>query len=112
MTSLTGCLVKHIINDSVPICQTEKRPGHLGAAVPGTGHHTYEALLEKHVLPSLGHLKLSRIQPAHLNKLYNAMLKERRDGRLGGYSPTTVKRVHALGELFRPKAPVSQLLVK
>ena len=57
---------------------------------------TYEALLEKHVLPSLGHLKLSRIQPAHLNKLYNAMLKERRDGRPGGYSPTTVKRVHAL----------------
>ncbi len=57
---------------------------------------TYEALLAKHVLPSLGHLKLSRIQPTHLNKLYNAMLKERRDGRPGGYSPTTVKRVHAL----------------
>lgn len=48
------------------------------------------------VLPSLGHLKLSRIQPTHLNKLYNAMLKERRDGRPGGYSPATVKRVHAL----------------
>ena len=57
---------------------------------------TGRQLLEKHVLPSLGHLKLSRIQPTHLNKLYNAMLKERRDGRPGGYSPTTVKRVHAL----------------
>lgn len=56
----------------------------------------YKLLLRVHITPAIGHLKLSRIQPSHLNKLYNGMLKERRDGKPGGYSPTTVKRVHAL----------------
>lgn len=57
---------------------------------------TYKLLWRVHVFPAIGHLKLARIQPTHLNKLYNSMLKERKDGRDGGYSPTTIKRVHAL----------------
>lgn len=56
----------------------------------------YRILLNTHILPSIGHLKLSRIQPAHLNSLYANMLSNRRDGKEGGYSPTTIKRVHAL----------------
>ena len=56
----------------------------------------YKKLLRVHIIPAIGHLKLSRGQPTHLNKLYNAMLKERKDGKSGGYSPTTIKRVHAL----------------
>lgn len=56
----------------------------------------YGILLNTHVLPMLGHLKLSRIQPAHLNKLYSEMLEQRKDGKAGGYSPTTVKRCHAV----------------
>ena len=56
----------------------------------------YKKLLRVHIIPAIGNLKLARIQPAHLNKLYNAMLLERKDGREGGYSPTTIKRVHAL----------------
>ena len=55
----------------------------------------YQVLLEVHILPALGNMKLSRIQPVHLNKLYNSMLQERRDGKEGGYSPTTIKHVHA-----------------
>ena len=54
----------------------------------------YKKLLRVHIIPAIGNLKLARIQPAHLNKLYNAMLLERKDGREGGYSPTTIKRVH------------------
>ena len=56
----------------------------------------YKKLLRVHIIPAIGNLKLARIQPARLNKLYNAMLLERKDGREGGYSPTTIKRVHAL----------------
>ncbi len=56
----------------------------------------YKKLLWVHIIPAIGHLKLSRVQPTHLNKLYNTMLKERKDGKEGGYSPTTIKRVHAL----------------
>lgn len=55
----------------------------------------YTFLLNTHILPAIGHLKLSRVQPAHLNKLYSTMLEERKDGKEGGYSPTTIKRCHA-----------------
>lgn len=56
----------------------------------------YRFLLKTHILPFLGHLKLSRIQPAHLNRLYSDMLSSRKDGREGGYSPATIKRCHAV----------------
>lgn len=56
----------------------------------------YKILLTVHILPVIGHLKLARIQPVHLNSLYNDMLAARKDGKEGGYSPTTIKRVHAL----------------
>lgn len=56
----------------------------------------YKVLLSTHITPVLGHLKLARIQPAHLNALYASMLSERKDNRQGGYSPTTIKRVHAV----------------
>lgn len=56
----------------------------------------YKILLTTHILPAIGHLRLAKIQPLHLNKLYNVMLHERKDGKDGGYSPTTIKRVHAL----------------
>lgn len=56
----------------------------------------YKRHLEQHILPAIGHLKLSRIQPVHLNRLYNTMLQERKDGKFGGYSATTIKKIHAL----------------
>lgn len=56
----------------------------------------YRLLLDAHVIPVIGHLRLSRVQPQHLNRLYSGMLMQRKDGRPGGYSPTTVKRVHAI----------------
>lgn len=56
----------------------------------------YKNLLNVHILPVLGHLKLSKVQPNHLNKLYADMLQIRKDGKEGGYSPTTIKRCHAV----------------
>lgn len=56
----------------------------------------YRMLLNKHILPVLGHLKLAKVQPNHLNKFYNDMLISRKDGKPGGYSPTTIKRCHAV----------------
>jgi len=53
-------------------------------------------LLKRHIHPVIGHLKLSKIKPAHLNNLYSDMLKSRKDGKEVGYSPATIKRVHAL----------------
>ena len=56
----------------------------------------HEHLLNQHVIPVIGHLKLARIQPQHLNRLYNAMLQERKDGKEGGYSTATITRTHAV----------------
>lgn len=54
----------------------------------------YEGLLEKHIIPVIGHLKLSKILPTHLNKLYLTLNQERKDGKEGGYSAKTIKHIH------------------
>lgn len=61
-----------------------------------TTTEVYRLLLNAHVIPVIGHLRLANIQPSHLNKLYSGLLQARKDGKSGGYSPTTVKRVHAI----------------
>lgn len=55
---------------------------------------TYKHLLRLHIIPEIGHLKLSKIQPVHLNRLYDKMASERKDGRAGGYSAKTIKHIH------------------
>ncbi|MDC7289549.1 site-specific integrase [Blautia schinkii] len=55
---------------------------------------TYKYLLDAHIIPVIGHLKLSKLQPRHLNKLYDKLASERKDGRDGGYSPKTIRHVH------------------
>lgn len=55
---------------------------------------TYKRLLNAHILPVIGHLKLSKVQPNHLNKLYYTLLHERKDGKEGGYAPKTIKHIH------------------
>lgn len=55
---------------------------------------TYKRLLNVHILPVIGHLKLAKVQPNHLNKLYYTLSHERKDGRVGGYAPKTIKHIH------------------
>jgi integrase len=62
----------------------------------------YRRLIETHVVPALGAMKLQDVKPTHINALYTDLLKSgRRDhGRTAsngdGPSPTTVVKVHAL----------------
>ena len=57
---------------------------------------TSEQILRDHVLPVIGHMKLARIQPANLIRLYNNMIKQRNDGTTPGYSTATITRTHAV----------------
>lgn len=57
---------------------------------------TYEGFLNKHILPEIGHLNFSKVQPLHLNDLYSLLLKERKDGKPGGYAPKTIRHIHTL----------------
>jgi integrase len=58
----------------------------------------YTEQLDQKILPALGHLKLSKIQPMHLQSFYNNLLEDgvRKDGKKGGYSPSTIKKCHAI----------------
>lgn len=50
---------------------------------------TYTNRIRKHVIPEVGHLKLSRLTPAHLQALYSKKLDE-------GLAPATVQYIHAV----------------
>ncbi len=63
-----------------------------------TTYKSYEQYLEQKILPALGHLKLSKVQPMHLQSFYNNLLEDgiRKDGKQGGYSQSTIKKCHAI----------------
>lgn len=55
---------------------------------PGTWRR-YEQMVRLHAIPSIGQLKLSRLGPAHLQKLYADCLSK-------GLQPGTVRQLHAV----------------
>ncbi len=53
-------------------------------------YERYEEIIRNHLVPALGHHKLPRVQPLHIQEYYGKALDEgRMDGR-GGLSPQTV----------------------
>lgn len=50
---------------------------------------TYQDIVTKHVFPTLGHVKLQRLTPLHVQKLYQLKQQE-------GYSPQTIHQLHKL----------------
>ncbi|NLX92159.1 MAG: site-specific integrase [Firmicutes bacterium] len=63
-----------------------------------TTWENYEIQVRRHILPALGHLRLSQLQTSNLQKLYNDKLSNggRLDGKEGGLSPRTVRYIHTL----------------
>lgn len=63
-----------------------------------TTYKSYEQYLDQKILPALGHLKLSKIQPMHLQSFYNNLTEDgvRKDRKKGGYSHSTIKKCHAI----------------
>jgi integrase len=59
---------------------------------------SYNNYLEKHIIPQLGNYKLSEITPMLLQSFYSSLLCDgaRVDGKKGGYSPSTVRKYHAI----------------
>lgn len=58
----------------------------------------YTDYLDRHIIPFLGHYKLTEIKPIHLQSFYNSLMQDgiRTDGKAGGYSHTTIKKYHAI----------------
>ena len=59
-----------------------------GSVKPIT-HDSYQRLVNKHVIPAIGNVKLSKLSPAHLQGFYRSKLD-------GGLSPRTVQYVHVV----------------
>lgn len=68
-------------------------------APPHVQFQTWEdrrANLENHVLPRIGAVLLQDLTPAHVNRMYTALLTDGRLRGVGGLSPTSVRRLHAI----------------
>lgn len=58
---------------------------------------SYGYQINGHIIPALGHLKLSQLQTQHIQRLYNEKLKSGRlDGREGGLTPKSVRFIHTV----------------
>lgn len=58
----------------------------------------YKGMLDHHILPAMGHMKMPDIKPLHIIEFEN-MLREdgaRRDGKKGGLSDSTILKYHRL----------------
>ncbi|MCI9530469.1 MAG: site-specific integrase [Lachnospiraceae bacterium] len=57
-----------------------------------------ESSLDNIILPAIGHLKLSEIQPLHLTRLYSALAENGyvQNGKKKPYSARTIKRIHQI----------------
>lgn len=53
----------------------------------------HEHYLERHILPEIGHMKMADVKPKHIVDLLNKLAKDRKDGRDGGYSRSTIQNV-------------------
>lgn len=65
------------------------------AKAPST-YAGYKRIADAHVIPALGKIVLSKLQPMHIQKYYTDMLQSGRKDGTGGLSNNTVRRHHAL----------------
>lgn len=58
----------------------------------------YKHELNNKIIPALGHLKIAKLQPLHIQGFYNNLLESgvRKDKKAGGYSPSSIKKTHAV----------------
>ena len=66
-------------------------------SVRQTTMDNYTSLIDKHIIPELGHIQLAKLSPMHLQEFYNKKLQcGRADGKPGGLAPKTVRELHSL----------------
>jgi Phage integrase, N-terminal SAM-like domain len=67
---------------------------HIKTQVAPRTHERYAEIVRKNLIPALGAMKLTKLQPAHISQAYSkALANGRRDGK-GGLSPRTVNHMH------------------
>ncbi|MFW6029888.1 MAG: tyrosine-type recombinase/integrase, partial [Halanaerobiales bacterium] len=65
--------------------------------VKGTTYDGYNAIIQSHLIPALGAIKLEDLQPVHIQSyISQKRFKGRRDGRPGGLSELTIQKHYRL----------------
>jgi integrase len=60
-------------------------------------HERYSELVHNNIVPALGAVRLTRLQPEHISGAYSSLLSDgRRDGRNGGLAPQTIRHMHTV----------------
>lgn len=76
-----------------------------------TTYANYKMNLQKHIIPALGHLKIAKIKPLHIQKFYNDLASGSRiDGRKGVLSKGTIKKIHAVLSSMLHRAVLWQII--
>jgi len=65
------------------------------STIRSTTFSSYSTHVKKHILPTLGRVKLKKLTPLMINSLYARLLKEGKVCGSGGLSASSVRRVHA-----------------
>jgi hypothetical protein len=79
-------LSEFLIEEWLPVTQSTIR---------STTHASYSTHVKKHILPTLGRVKLQKLTPVMINALYAQLLKSGKVCGSGGLSANSVRRVHA-----------------
>ena len=56
----------------------------------------YDQILKTHIIPEIGTIKIAKVKPIHLNKMYRDLSEHRKDERPGGYPSSTIHRIHGV----------------
>ena len=65
------------------------------STIRSTTYSSYATHVQKHILPTLGRVKLQKLTPVMINALYAQLLKDGKVCGSGGLSANSVRRVHA-----------------
>jgi integrase len=82
---------------------------HAATQVSPQSHATYRAMVETHLIPALGGVKLSKLQPEAIAKAYAEILNHGGRG-ASKLSPTTVRLVHKILFAALKQATIWQIL--
>lgn len=82
------------------------------ASTSGKTYERYAEIVDTHLIPALGHHRLAKLQPLHIQEFYAEALRSgRRDGR-GGLSRRSVVHLHRVLHLALRQAVRWQLLAR
>jgi len=71
----------------------------------------YAAIVNRHLIPALGNLRLTKLAPAHIQDFYNTLASSgRRDGRPGGLAPRSRRQLHRVLATALSRAVEQQLI--